>query len=194
MGFGQIESTSGTGGLTDCRSPVATKYGGRNLIVDGDIVNSSEISDLCLPGVNPNVEQRDPAVSMSWRHQAQRLQREAHVFYFVFKHPRTHWYARLVAVCTAGYLFSPIQLIPSFIPVIGFLDDLLVLFLGVKLLQRITPPDVLTECRELAKAAEMRRKEEIRSSAAVVASAAIVTLWLLATVTASALVAAYIPH
>lgn len=153
--------------------------------MDGDIVNSAE---------NPNVELRDPAVSTSWRQQAQRLHREAHVFYFVFKHPRTRWYARLVAACTAGYLLSPIQLIPSFIPVVGFLDDFLVLFLGVKLLQRITPPDVLNECRELAKAAETRRKEEIRSSAAVFASVAIVTLWLLAAVTASALVAKYIPH
>ena len=156
-----------------------------NLIVDGDIVNS---------GKNPRGELRDPAVSMTWRQKAQRVHREAHVFYFVFKHPRTRWYAKLTAVCTAGYLLSPIQLIPSFIPVIGFLDDLLVLFLGVKLLQRITPSDVLAECRELANAAEMRRKEEIRSSAAVFASVAIVTLWLLAAVTASALVARYIPR
>lgn len=143
---------------------------------------------------NPNMEPRNHPVSMSWRQQAQRLHREAHVFYFAFKHPRTPWYARLVAACTAGYLFSPIQLIPSFIPVIGFLDDLLVLFLGVKLLHRITPPNVLAECRELAKAAETRRKEEIRSSAAVVASVTIGTLWLLAAVTGSALVAAYIPR
>ena len=161
------------------------KYGERNFIVDGNIVNSAE---------NSRRELRDPVVSMSWRQQAQRVHREAHVFYFVFKHPRTRWYAKLIAVCTAGYLLSPIQLIPSFVPVIGFLDDLLILFLGVKLLRRITPPDVLTECRELANAAEMRRKEEIRSSAAAFASVAIVTLWLLAAVTASALGARYIPR
>jgi len=154
-------------------------------IVNGDIVNSAENSIRKLS---------DPVFSMTWRQQAQRVHQEAHVFYFVFRHPRTRWYAKLIAVCTAGYLLSPIQLIPSFIPVIGFLDDLLVLFLGVKLLQRITPPDVLAECRELAKAAEMRRKEEIRSSAAVFASVAIVLLWLLAAVTASALVARYIPR
>jgi uncharacterized membrane protein YkvA (DUF1232 family) len=141
-----------------------------------------------------NMESRNHPVSKSWRQHAQQLHREAHVFYFVFKHPRTHWYARLVALCTAGYLLSPIQLIPSFIPVIGFLDDLLVLFLGVKLLRRITPPDVLAECRELARAAEVRSKEESRSSAAVVASVAIVTLWLLAAFTASALAVRYIPH
>jgi uncharacterized membrane protein YkvA (DUF1232 family) len=130
--------------------------------------------------------------AMSWRQQAHRLHREAHVFYFVFKHPRTRWYARFLAVCTAGYLLSPIQLIPSFIPVIGFLDDLAVLFLGAKLLQRITPPDVLTECRELADVAEIRRKEKIRSTAALVASVVIATVWLLAAITASALMAKYI--
>ena len=81
-------------------------------------------------------------------------------FYLVFKHPRTKWYAKLVAACSAGYLFSPIQLIPSFIPVIGFMDDVLVLFLGAKLLYRITPPDVLRECRGLAETAAIRRKEE----------------------------------
>ncbi len=85
----------------------------------------------------------EPAFAGNWRRRAQRLQKEAHVFYFVFKHPRTRWYARLLAVCTAGYLLSPVQLIPSFIPVIGFLDDFAVLFLGAKLLTRITPPDVL---------------------------------------------------
>jgi len=76
--------------------------------------------------------------------------------------------------------------------VIGFVDDLAVLFLGAKLLQRITPPDVLTECRQLADAAEIRRKEEIRSSATVAASVVIATVWLLAAITASALMAKYI--
>jgi uncharacterized membrane protein YkvA (DUF1232 family) len=136
----------------------------------------------------------ESAFVVSWKQRAQRLQKEAHVFYFVVKHPRTRWYARLVAACTAGYLLSPIQLIPNFIPVIGCLDDVLVVFVGVKLLRRFTPPDVLTECRELADAAEMRRNEEIRSTAAVVVSVVIVTVWLLAAVTASALMAAYIRH
>ena len=99
-----------------------------------------------------------------------------------------------MAVCTAGYLLSPVQLIPSFIPVIGFLDDFAVLFLGAKLLTRITPPDVLAECRKLADAAETRRKEEIRSTAAVVASIVIATVWLLAAITASALMAKYIRY
>ena len=63
---------------------------------------------------------------MTWRQQSQRIQTEAQTFYFAVKHPRVHWYAKLDAVCTAGYLFSPVQLIPNFIPVIAVSDDFLV--------------------------------------------------------------------
>jgi uncharacterized membrane protein YkvA (DUF1232 family) len=142
----------------------------------------------------PNVLRSDPESAVSWRQRALRVQKEAHVFYLVFKHPRTRWYTRLVAACTAAYLFSPIQLIPSFIPVIGFLDDLLVLFVGVKLLQRITPPDVLTECRGLADSAAINTNEERRWAATAVAAVVVVAMGLLAAITASALIAAYISH
>ena len=137
---------------------------------------------------------REPKFVMRWRQQAQRLRKEAHIFYFVFKDPRTRWYTRCVAACTAGYLFSPVQIIPSFIPLIGFLDDFLVLFLGAKAVRRLTPPEVLGECRALADAAETRRKEEIRSGIARFTFVAIAASWLLAAVTVSALVAAYIYH
>jgi uncharacterized membrane protein YkvA (DUF1232 family) len=143
----------------------------------------TELSRCNPPGIG---------VGMKWKQQVQRVHREAQVFYFAFKHPRVPWYAKLVAVCIAGYLFSPIQLIPSYIPVIGFLDDFLVLFLGAKLLRRIIPPEILTECRELAKAAEMRRNDEIRSPAAVVAAIAVAAVWLLAAITASRLIGSYI--
>jgi uncharacterized membrane protein YkvA (DUF1232 family) len=168
------------------------------VLVDDNPASMTEIPKRSLPAaepepaVNPEEVRPKAATAGGWRRQAQRLQKEAHVFYFVFKHPRTRWYAKLLAVCTAGYLLSPVQLIPSFIPFIGFLDDIAVLFLGAKLLKRITPPDVLAECRSLADAAETRRKEEIRSKAAVVVSVVIAALWLLAAVAASALLAKYI--
>jgi len=148
------------------------------------------IPGRCIPEGHSEWVRSEPVSAITWRQQAQRLQ--THVFYFAFKHPRMPWYARLVAACTAGYLFSPIQLIPSFIPVIGFLDDLLVLFLGIKLLQRITPRDVLTECHQLAEAAEVRRKDEIRSSATIVAAVVIATVWLLVAIAGGWLMAAYI--
>lgn len=103
---------------------------------------------------------RYPPVAAKWRERAQRIQMESHVLYLVFKNPRTRWYARLVAACSVGYVFSPIQLIPNFIPVLGFADDLLVLFLGAKLLRKITPPDLMAECRLLAGFAHSPRTEE----------------------------------
>lgn len=146
----------------------------------------------CPTEVDLKVPQRECKAAMNWRQQAQRLQKEAYVFYFVFKHPRTHWYTKGVAVCSVAYLFSPIQLIPSFIPVIGFLDDFVVLFVGAKMIERLTPPDLLKECRDLADSAETRRKEEVESGMARLGIVLTAASWLLATLAASALVAAYI--
>jgi uncharacterized membrane protein YkvA (DUF1232 family) len=121
--------------------------------VNRGIDDSTRTCGLRLFSAKPGVAGREPGPLIRWSRQAQRLQIEAHAFYFAFRHPRVRWYAKLVAACTAVYLFSPIQFTQSFIPLIGFLDDLLVLFLGVKLLERIIPPDVLADCRELAEAA-----------------------------------------
>jgi uncharacterized membrane protein YkvA (DUF1232 family) len=134
----------------------------------------------------------EPASGMNWRNQAQRIHREAQVYYFVFRNPRVPRYAKLIAACSAGYLFSPIQLIPSYIPVIGFLDDFAVLYFGAKILQRTIPADVFAECRELADAAEMKRKEQVRSTPAVVAFVLIAAVWLLTAVGASILMVRYI--
>jgi uncharacterized membrane protein YkvA (DUF1232 family) len=188
------ESIPASAVSTRAKTPKActATYLGQKLMVDGDIVNSADISRSRFPRENPNVLRRGVASLQGLIRQAQRIQTEAQVFYFAFRHPRVRWYARLVAACTAAYLFSPIQLIPSFIPVIGFLDDLLVLFVGVKLVQKLISPDVLAECRKLAEDAEMRRREEIRSAAAVAGSIAIVSLWLLAAVGGGALMMTYI--
>ena len=130
---------------------------------------------------------------MTWKQQAQRIHTEAQTFYFAFKHPRVPWHAKVVAACTADYMFSPIQLIPNFIPGIGFLDDFLVFFLGVKVLQRMIPADILMDCREQAKAADMRRKDEVRSTtAALIAILAIALVWLSVAVATSALIASYV--
>jgi uncharacterized membrane protein YkvA (DUF1232 family) len=163
----------------------------KKAVVDGDPANLTKTADVTLPEAPPEVVSAKSASPMGWKEQALRLQKEAHVFYFVFRHPETRWHAKLVAICSACYLFSPLQLIPNYLPVIGVLDDLLVVFLGAKLVQRITPAHVLTECRELADAAEARRKEKIRSKAAVIASIAIATVWFLGAVVASMLIATY---
>jgi len=166
--------------------------GDKKTVVDRDLGNLTKLSGECLPRVSSEEVRPEPVFAMSWKEQAQRLRKEAHIFYFVLKHPRTRWYAKLLAASTAAYLFSPIQLIPSFIPVIGFLDDFLVLLLGIRLLQRITPPDVFIECRALAEAAHISRKEEIRSVGVLVTSIVIAAVWLFVAVGTSALLAAYI--
>jgi uncharacterized membrane protein YkvA (DUF1232 family) len=127
-----------------------------------------------------------------WRRQLEQLQKEAYLFYVLFKDPRTPWYTKGIAACTTAYLFSPVQLIPSFIPVVGFLDDFLVLFLGAKLVQKITDPDLLKECRELAEAAEYSRKEKVRTGIARYSILITAGSWLLIAVAGSAFLAAYV--
>ena len=158
--------------------------------MDGDSDNPTLVSSPCCS----NSVRRELLFVTRWKQRAQRIGRDAHIFYFAFKHPRTPWYAKLVAACSAAYLFSPVQLIPNWIPVIGQLDDVLVVFLGAKLLQWMTPAGVLIECREFAEAAEKRREEEIGWTSSVAAPIAIATVWVLGAIIASALMAAYIYH
>jgi len=88
-------------------------------------------------------------------------------------------------------MFSPVQLIPSFIPVIGFLDDFLVVFVGAKVMRWFTPPDLLSECSEQADAAAARRSEEIQSGMSRFTIVLSAILWLLTAVAANALLTAY---
>ena len=127
----------------------------------------------------------------SWAQKAQKLQKEAHVFYFAFKHPRTPWYAKLIAACAAFYLLSPIQIIPSFVPVIGFMDDLVVLVVGFKLIRRTLVPEVLAECRERAEVAEAKRKAD-SSVADIIVSVTVAILWLISGIAGSLLIASYL--
>jgi uncharacterized membrane protein YkvA (DUF1232 family) len=66
-------------------------------------------------------------------------------------HPRVPWYAKLVCGCAALYVASPIQLIPNFIPIIGQMDDVLVIALSIKFLKRFIPPAVLEECQQVSR-------------------------------------------
>jgi uncharacterized membrane protein YkvA (DUF1232 family) len=65
-------------------------------------------------------------------------------------HPGSGLSAKVVAGCSVGYLFSPVQIIPSFIPVVGQLDDLFVVYIGMKLVRRLAPPEVIRECEDKA--------------------------------------------
>ena len=81
---------------------------------------------------------------------AKSLKRDVMTLWFVLKHPQAPWYARTLAALLTAYALSPIDLIPDFIPVLGYLDDLIIVPLGIWLLLKIIPEQVLMECRNQA--------------------------------------------
>jgi uncharacterized membrane protein YkvA (DUF1232 family) len=89
----------------------------------------------------------------SW---ASRLKRDVHAIYLVSRDPRVPWYAKALAVAVAGYALSPIDLIPDFIPVIGYLDELILLPLGIWLVVTLIPDEVMAEYRAKADKAGQR--------------------------------------
>ncbi|MDD5223094.1 MAG: YkvA family protein [bacterium] len=84
----------------------------------------------------------------TWKQKTLELRRETYALYLSIRDPRTPWPARLLAVFVVGYAFSPIDLIPDFIPVLGYLDDLVLIPLGIILVRKLIPEDVLADCRE----------------------------------------------
>jgi len=110
----------------------------------------------------------------AWRQRARQLQRETYALFLAYRDPRVSWAARIWAACVVAYALSPIDLIPDFIPVLGYLDDLLLIPLGIALALRMIPPEVMADSR--AKAQETMGQDRRLGK---VAAAVIVTVWLL---------------
>ena len=92
---------------------------------------------------------------------ARRLIRDVHAVYLAARDPRVPWYARVLAIAVAGYALSPIDLIPDFIPVIGYADDLIIVPLGIWLVVSLIPEEVMMEYRAKAIEAEQRPRNTI---------------------------------
>ncbi len=111
---------------------------------------------------------------MAWldglRRRSRALKADTYVLYLAARHPGTPWYAKLLVAAIVAYAFSPIDLIPDFIPVLGLLDDLVLIPLGIVLAIRLVPLAVLAECRA--------RAHERRKLVSRVAGWVIVALWL----------------
>jgi len=103
---------------------------------------------------------------------AKAIKVDVHALYLAARDPRVPWVAKAVAVFVAGYALSPIDLIPDFIPVLGYLDDLIIVPIGVWLAVRLIPPELMAEHRATAVATESR---PISRTAAI----AIITIWVL---------------
>ncbi len=114
------------------------------------------------------------SVLSSWKAAAHRLKVEVRALYLAGRDPRTPWCAKLLAAAVVAYALSPVDLIPDFIPVLGHLDDLVIVPLGIWIVLKMVPPEVMAECRERARAASVSRRSGLWAAAAVI------LLWLLA--------------
>lgn len=109
----------------------------------------------------------------TWRERARKLKQDVVAVALAMRDPRVPWYAKLLGACVVAYALSPIDLIPDFIPVLGYLDDLVLVPLGLFLVLRLIPPAVLAEHR--AAAAEMAERPVSYAGAA-----AVILVWLAA--------------
>jgi uncharacterized membrane protein YkvA (DUF1232 family) len=133
----------------------------------------------------------------NWRQWARGLKREVQALVLACRDPRTPWYAKWLAVGVVAYAFSPIDLIPDPIPVLGHLDDVILIPLGVALVRRLIPVAVLDDCRrQVDERAAARAATAAGAGAGAggvirarwIAAGVIIVLWL----AAAALVAALI--
>jgi uncharacterized membrane protein YkvA (DUF1232 family) len=101
------------------------------------------------------------------------LREEIDALYLCSRDPRLPWYAKAFAFFILGYALSPIDLIPDFIPVIGHLDDVILVPLGIACLIKMIPEEILDECREKAKSQQMFKGRHW------IAASVIIVIWLL---------------
>jgi uncharacterized membrane protein YkvA (DUF1232 family) len=103
---------------------------------------------------------------------ARGIKRDVIAIWLAAKDPRTPWVARIAAACVAAYALSPVDLIPDFVPVLGYLDDLLIVPLGILLVIKLIPADIIAEHRIAA--ASIAAKPVSR-----IGPAAIIAIWLI---------------
>ena len=104
---------------------------------------------------------------------ARALKNEAIVVYIAARDPRTPWYAKAIAICTVAYALSPIDLIPDFIPIFGYLDDIIIVPAGIALAIRLIPAEALEDARGKVTSSGLER------SVGYVGAAAIIVVWFL---------------
>jgi uncharacterized membrane protein YkvA (DUF1232 family) len=109
-----------------------------------------------------------------WKDRVRQLKRETYAIYLAAKDPRVPWYAKALIGFVVIHTFSPIDLIPDFIPILGYLDDLIIIPLGIYLSLKMIPEEVMAECRVKA-----QNQVDLDGPNKWVTSAVIVTIWIL---------------
>jgi uncharacterized membrane protein YkvA (DUF1232 family) len=89
-------------------------------------------------------------------HSALLVKRDVHAIYCAARDPRVLWYAKALAICVAGYALSPIDLIPDFVPILGYMDDVIIVPLGILIVAKLIPPEIMAEHRALGAATQGR--------------------------------------
>jgi uncharacterized membrane protein YkvA (DUF1232 family) len=89
-------------------------------------------------------------ITSLWKQWASKLRLEVYTIYYAYRDPKTPWYAKLLGALVLAYAFSPIDLIPDFIPILGYVDDLILIPLGIALVLRLIPKNIIIECKQLA--------------------------------------------
>lgn len=122
-----------------------------------------------------------------WKARARQLRTESYALYLACKDARTPWYAKLAIVIVVGYALSPVDLIPDFVPVLGYLDDLVLIPLGIAGVMRLIPADVMQECRQQARDMDASGLPIGRVGTAIIIAAWLILLglavrWLIATI------------
>jgi uncharacterized membrane protein YkvA (DUF1232 family) len=113
-----------------------------------------------------------------WKEKAAQLKEQTLALYYAAQDSRVPWYAKAWMILVVAYAFSPIDLIPDFIPVIGYLDDLIIVPLGVYLAIRMVPPQVMQECRAKASESLSQGKPQYRWMAVLIIAVWIIVILL----------------
>lgn len=119
------------------------------------------------------MDSKKDSIIEKWKQSARNLKKENWALFLAYKDPRTPWYAKLFTGLVVAYAFSPIDLIPDFIPVLGYLDDLVLVPLGVAAAIKMIPPEVMAECRDKAQM-EMEKGKPVNW----IVAAVIILVWV----------------
>lgn len=113
-----------------------------------------------------------------WKATVRKLKEDIYTLYLAYRDPRVPFFARVVLILTVAYAFSPIDLIPDFIPVLGYLDDLILLPLGIWLSIKLLPREVVQEYRAKARQQLLDRKPNYIMAAVIFLTWLLLGFWL----------------
>lgn len=136
---------------------------------------------ICVININIKLPVKEgtpgmPPIKQKWKNEAVRLKKEIHAVYLASRHPKTPWQARALTGLALALAMSPIDLIPDFVPVLGYLDDLILIPWLLRLALKSIPPEVMQECRIKAE------QSQLTGRGGLWAAVFIAGFWLIVTV------------